>query len=229
MEHTYVQLAEFFKHTLSSKGRAKFTAAMDEISTAYTEECSGDVIVPDTITELAESFRELMRSLRLNTINTEDLSQARSIYGKFLCYSESDQEDVVERVKRQDPVVYRPVTTTDASPTTEDPEANAECQNVTECNCPEIITEPCHFFACLEVSEIRFICGFGNGLSEEPCIGFLVDTSGSMEGEIEAAKRVIFQFLKSQADSTACYILLPFNDFDYDHYAYHGYSEEDSK
>lgn len=210
---------------------------MDEIYATYSEECSGAVDIPDhdRINKLAESFHELTRGL--NTISAERLTQARSIYSKFICYNE--RGNVLVRARRQiDPVSveitigYLPVTT-DAV-TIETPpgsDATAECFNATECVCPENnnITEPCHFFACLTVSETKFICGFGNDISEEPCIGFLVDTSGSMREEIAAARRVILQFMKSQANSSVCYLLVSFNDFDDYHYAAKGFSEEDSK
>lgn len=213
-EQTYMQLAEFFKHSTSPKGRAKFITAMDEIYIAYSEECSGAITIPDRdkITELANAFKELMKGL--SSITAESLTQARSIYAKFLCYNERGA--VLPRTKRQVPVGIPPVSDDDS-------------YNATKCDCPghNNITEPCHFFACLGVSETKFICGFGNDRSGTPCIGFIVDTTGSMAGEIAAAKRVILQFLKSQADSTVCYLLVPFND--YDDYFGRGYTEEDRK
>lgn len=155
-----------------------FTAAMDEIYTTYTNECSRDVSVPSsrTIAELAESFKELTR--RLSTISTEGLTQARAIYGRFLCYSEREVVTSTARAKRQI-------------------DLDAECK----CPAASVVTLSCHFFACLSAAEIETIVGFGNGVDGFPCIGFAVDTTGSMADEISAAQRVILEFIKTQADS----------------------------
>ncbi len=83
-----------------------------------------------------------------------------------------------------------------------------------DCECPEIVTRPCEFFACLNPSEVKFIIGFGGIIGRnEPCIGFVIDTTGSMVEEIAATKRVILTFMASQAEATECYILVPFNDY----------------
>ena len=202
-ELVYEELAHVFNRSASTEGHDKFVAAVDEIYTAYTTVCEGITDVPgsETIAGLAASFDEVTQGL--STISTESLSQARSIYGELLCYQEKQR--TTRRKKRQDEVV---------SPS--------------ECACPEELTEPCHFFACLRlrVSVIKHIMGFGNSALGQPCIGFLVDTSGSMHDEIAAAKRVILQFIASQADSTVCYLLVPFNDFDDLHYSY-DYDSED--
>lgn len=136
---------------------------------------------------MAASFREATR--RLTRIPEERLAEARSIYGRFLCY---DERTSTTRRKRQD--IYLP----------------------SQCDCPATVTEPCHFFACLDVAVIQFIAGFGNSRGQSgfdsPCIGFIVDTTGSMEAEIAAARDIILQFMRSQADSTYCYVLVPFND-----------------
>ena len=185
LEDTYMQLAAHFDRPITPEGRAKFTAAMDEIFSTYSEECSGEVAVPDShaITELATSFKELTR--RLTTINTEDLSKVRAIYGRFLCYSE--REETFSRRRRQ------------------------------TCECPGEVTLSCHFYACLTALEIETIMGFGNDFIGTPCIGFAVDTTGSMSGEIASARRVILEFIKTQADSTWCYVLVPFNDLGVGH------------
>ena len=184
----YEELAHVFNQSVSTEGYNKFVAAVDEIYTAYTTVCEGITDVPGsgTIAGLAASFDEVTQGF--NIMSAESLSQARSIYGELLCYQE--KQSIAGRKRRQVPP--------------------SMCARA----CPEEITDPCHFFACLSVSIIQHIMGFGNSGVGEPCIGFLVDTTGSMSVEIAAAKRVILQFIKSQADTTNCYLLVPFNDFD---------------
>lgn len=192
----YEQLAELFEESPSTEGRDKFTAAVDEIFTAYNTECSESSIPgTESITSLVTKFNELTTGL--NSIRKEDLSQARGIYGKFLCLQETSGGG---RRKRQSGI----------SMDEEDYESPSECE------CPSSgVTEACHFFACLKVSVVQFIMGFGNSKDDLPCIGFIVDTTGSMGNEIAAARRIILQFIKSQADSTYCYLLVPFNDYDH--------------
>ena len=45
---------------------------------------------------------------------------------------------------------------------------------------------------------------------------FVIDTTGSMAGEIDAAKQIILNFLASEdnAGELQCYVLVPFNDYD---------------
>ena len=47
------------------------------------------------------------------------------------------------------------------------------------------------------------------------CLAFVVDTTGSMYNEIEAAQEVIQSFIRSEEELNVvgCYILMPFNDY----------------
>ena len=66
-----------------------------------------------------------------------------------------------------------------------------------ECKCPEtaIIRCTCEFFACIDRNDrltpilgIELDTGVGN-----PCLAFVVDTTGSMATEIEAAVSVAYR------------------------------------
>ena len=189
----YEQLAVLFDEVPSTASHNQFTTAVDDIHSAYAAECDGassGILAFDVISSLAAKFRELTRGPNGIHAHKEALDEARDIYGKFLCYHEKAAGG---RRKRQAPVAV-------------------PSHAVTRCNCPAVVSKPCHFFACLEVTETKFIMGFGNSLYTLGCIGFIVDTSGSMTDEIAATRRIILQFIKSQADSTTCYLLVPFND-----------------
>ena len=192
----YEQLAEVLNSTATPDGFSHFSANVDEISTSYMMECSHLVkYIPGryNVTALAATFTKSLSS------ETRNLTKARSIYGRFLCYNERAQELKRQRIKRQEP--HKPL----------DP---STCDTP---GCPTTIEEPCHFFNCLNVCDFGlFLFGNVNDSENEPCIGFLIDTTGSMRDEIESAKVVILQFLKTQQDSAACYILVPFNDYDDD-------------
>ena len=193
----YEKLAEEFEINVSPEGHDQFVAATDEINEAFTKACgSGTPGRKDDVTELAARFRVLLE----DRISSEDLTEARSLYGELLCYFEQDRSrsssDERVRGKRQD-------------------DGSGLGYTPTECDCPDTVTEPCHFFACITVTQAIFIMGFGQivDFDHEPCIGFAIDTTGSMWDEIHAAQRVIRTFLRSQGDATVCYLLIPFNDY----------------
>ena len=53
-------------------------------------------------------------------------------------------------------------------------------------------------------------------VSPVDCLGFAVDTSGSMESEIDEVKNVIKSFIQAEENRyTLCYVLVPFNDYNY--------------
>ena len=202
----YEKLAEIFSQDISPEGHDEFIAATDEINGAYVEECSrADSSNRDDIADLKAKFNDLTHIL--NGLTPEKLTEARSLYGKALCYYEEDKEDI-ERVKRLADIYDF---STAFSPSV--------------CDCPEVVSDPCEFFACITIPEVRFIMGFGQVLNSQhdPCIGFALDTTGSMKNETEAAKRVIRTFLRSQADATICYVLVPFNDYGVGHGEYSVY------
>ncbi len=189
IDHIFRDLAKAFNKATSSKGHVKFLTAVDDIFTAYRAECAETHRIPEKteLTYLAGSFSKMTKG----RISKEQISQARSIFGRFLCYRDQDES---ARRKRQNGEEYEGLTT--------------------DCHCTGTVQTPCEFFACLNVAEMEFISGFGNIYDDiaEPCIGFVIDTTGSMQVEIEAARSVVLQFMRSQADATTCYLLVPFND-----------------
>ena len=188
----YNQLADYFNESTSPAGRDQVSGALDEIFAAYASTCdeSGGLPADADISSLAGEFGALTD--QLNDITQEALNKARDIFGKFLCFSE--KETIAQRVRR-DMAPSRPVSSCALDA------------------CPATVTQPCEFFACLQTDVTKYIVGFGNSMQGLPCIGFVVDTTTSMAAEIASARRVILEFIKSQADSTNCYVLVEFNDY----------------
>lgn len=203
ISNIYEEMAQAFNRNTSATGHDKFVAAIDEIFAAYREECGDRGSMPERVelNNLATAFKRAMSALS----QPGKLAQARSIYGRFLCYKNRTRPPTAgptSRTKRQDYEDFLPTSCPDF-------------------DCNETVTKPCHFFRCLLMLEVQYIAGFGNVFTSDssfPCIGFVVDTTGSMGAEIEAARNVILEFMSAQADSTVCYILVPFNDYvDYHH------------
>ena len=185
----YTAIAEEFEVEATDEGFSNFTVAITEITEAKTAACEGEESVSEAdIPRLGREYRVLRGDIETN------IARIREIFGKMLCLSDKGHEG--RRRKRQGFMC----------PEFGDP-----------CSCPpegEVICV-CEFFACLDPEDdIMPILGILDVIVDEglPCLAFAVDTTGSMGGEIAAAKEVIRNFLSSEEDGPGCYVLQPFND-----------------
>ena len=155
IDNIYRDLARALNQNTSDIGHDRFVAAIDEIFASYREECGDRGSMPEReeLSNLTISFREAMRGLT----EPGSLARARSIYGRFLCYSNHAAPPTTGPVSRTKRLIYNLPTCPDYY------------------NCDEVVTEPCHFFRCLLMLEIEYITGFGNlffdDYSNRPCIG----------------------------------------------------------
>ena len=185
----YEVIAEELEVEASDEGYSNFVEAVSQVTEAKEAACEGDEIVDSA--DVPRLVREY-RTLRENV--TENIVQLREVFGKMLCIKETSHE---ERRRKRD----------------------SHCPKV--CTCPpgglfdESIRCVCEFFACMDPTrDLKPILGLLDIFVEEgfPCLSLVVDTTGSMSDEIEAAKHVIHNFLSSEEHEPGCYVLLPFND-----------------
>ena len=186
----YESLAESFDNRTSATGFSNFMEAVNEIALAEAIACSSSELL--NVSVLASDFAN---SLSLN-ITDESLRETRITLGEILCAESMEQRLL----------------------------SDMECPSRGNCTCPPegigmTISCTCQFFACLETELDRLgpVFGFSNfssPVSQEPCIAFIVDTTGSKAAEIDAVRTVIEDFLRSEEASNElrCYILVPFND-----------------
>lgn len=136
-------------------------------------------------TDAPQLIREIVDTFRMER---KDRHQLRSLYGKLLCV------DGIHNRRRRD---------------------NRNCE------CPPNgfdsgfkFYNVCHFFACLDPGDVLKEIFFASDGVQFPCLAFVVDTTGSMIGEINTTKRIILNFLRSEEviGVDGCYILVPFND-----------------
>ena len=202
----YNSLTEEFGVNKSDSGYSKFVEAVNEITEAKQEACSGDVRPGvSNVSRLVQEFRAA-----LNTTQ-RDLLKLRTIFGKMLCI-----KDEIEKLKskgrerRQEPI---PECGGFGTPCRE--------RKPEDCTCPPggvygvCIFCPCEFFRCLDPEDVlKPILGFV--ADKLQCLAFVVDTTGSMRGDIAAAQSVIRSFIRSEEElnEVGCYILMPFNDVD---------------
>ena len=78
-------------------------------------------------------------------------------------------------------------------------------------NCLDPDSRNCIFHLDSEYSDVVM-----DSESPADCLGFVVDTTGSMGSEIEEVKNVIKSFIQAEENRhTLCYTLVPFNDYSY--------------
>ena len=200
----YTVLAESFGFRVSESGFNEFTNAVDTISIAQDEACgSASTISANDAPRLIQEFQDDLER------EEQDLTLLRSLYGQLLCI-DSGNINSPARKRRQSSCPQRP-----------------------DCTCPDggldagIFSCSCEFFACLEGDEdvLRPILGFSN--LESQCLAFVIDTTGSMSEEIEAARNIILNFVRSeeQIGVRGCYVLVPFNDIGPDNAMVHEQSK----
>ena len=194
----YTSLAEDFGRVKSDTGYTNFVEAVTEITGAHQEACSGPPDKRPTSDDVPSLVQQFI------TVTLSEAQELRKIFGEMLCIKFSD--DPSARRKRQVPL---------------DP-----CEGVV---CPvrgyDDVFEACEFFACLdndiEDGRLEVVFGFLDIDAPFPCLGFVVDTTGSMRSEIRAVQNLILSFVSNEQDEPACYVITPFNDwhaYDYSFY-----------
>ena len=199
----YNSLTEEFGVNKSDSGYSKFVEAINEITEAKQEACSGDVqVIISSVPRLVQEFRTVLGTAK------RDLLKLRTIFGKMLCIEDQIERSGSRKRKRRLATV-----SPDSDP--------IPCDDRTpeECTCPlggfdgNCIICPCEFFRCLDPEDVlKPILGF---VAEKiQCLAFVVDTTASMSDEIAAAQAVIRSFIRSEEELNVvgCYILMPFND-----------------
>ena len=194
MKIVYTALTEEFEIEATEEGYSNFVEAVNQVTEAKKAACEGGSINATDVPRLAREYGILKKNL------TGNIVQLREVFGKMLCIKEKESH---ERKRRK---------------------RDSHCP---ECKCPqkhgvvlwgEVICM-CEFFSCMDPeSDLKPMLGMFNIRDELPCLALVVDTTGSMRNEIEAAKEVIYNFLGSERDEPGCYALLPFNDLSNDEF-----------
>ena len=171
----------------SEKNYNSFIRAMNEIAQIH-ELCKEDKTA-ENIQKFADEIVSIFSGNSKIDVSNIDISNIRELLGKLLCNAEKT------RSKRQ----------------------SDEKKN---CECPPLggiqnISSVCEFYKCLNSRNLKSIFGFGLRNIKNPCLAFVVDTTGSMSEEIDAVQTIILEFVHAErefATSNGCYMLVPFND-----------------
>ena len=203
----YNSLTMQFGVNRSDSGYSRFVEAVNEITEAKQEACSGALDgrpSVDDVPRLVQEFREALGATQ------KDLSKLRMIFGQMLCIKDQrGRSDSMGRRRRQATV----------SPVCRVIPKRCNERTPEECRCPregidsDCIRCPCEFFRCLDPEDVlKPILGFDEYVI--PCLAFVLDTTGSMGNEIGLAINVIKSFIGSEEDEPVCYVFTPFNDVD---------------
>ena len=188
----YSTMVHSFNLTGTSDGFDNFSMALDTILESYFKACYGP---EDERPTKADAPRLLSQFLFLLENHT-NITTIRKLYGQLSCLK--DFSNNRELAKRQ------------------------TGNRLSECASKPTIRE---LYDCLEPVDLSCIfhleadCAYARNqfirLSRSSdCVGFVVDTTGSMREEIESVKEVIQTFTASEQNTlTLCYTLVPFNDF----------------
>ena len=187
LQQVFKLLAKHFDIIPNKSHLKRFREAVIEVSVAKYEACNGSSRLD--IKDVSELIQDFVSTYNMDK-RSRDGHQLRRLYGKLQCIKSTIYVNSVTRRRR-----------------------DSDCPK----GCGPILAfqEAACFFRCLDsedtVKEIFFISG--EALEDNPCLAFVIDTTGSMTEEINDAKRIILDFLRSEEEigETGCYILVPFN------------------
>ena len=170
----------------TSEGMEDFMMALDTISEGYFKACYGPDDEKPTVADAPDLLDTFLEVLE----NRSDPAAIRNLYGRLLCLGNFNNTSASFH-KRQ-----------------------AACASESDIkalyNCLDPDSRKCIFHLDSECSS--------DSPNEPPvdCLGFVVDTTGSMSEEIAEVRNVIARFIQAKENrQTLCYVLATFNDFDY--------------
>ncbi len=174
----------------------RFRVAIQSIFDGYFAACYSS---PEERENIKMNARELLETFLKDLDGGANFTEMREILGKLSCLKLFPNETDSAIEKR-----------------------STEISLLDQCIGSETIQE---LFACVENSlpcvfdvTSELLCSddsTGVQVLSPDCLGFAIDTTGSMGEEINDAKSITLQFVQSEQIRTFCYILAPFNDFEF--------------
>ena len=183
----YNTLVASLNLTGSSDGFQNFSTALNVISESYFKACFGPADEKPTKAVAPELLSQFLFLLE----NRTNITTVRELYGQLSClknFSQSPQfnkGDVSCASKKTIEALY-------------------DCVDQDDLQCIFNLNDPINCFTTVDLSVKE----------KKHCLGFAVDTTGSMSEEISHAREVVKSFIASEENTiTLCYVLVPFNDY----------------
>lgn len=196
----YTALTAAIHIPATTVGLSNFSVALDVITEAYFKACYGSADERPNSGDGPGILSEFLSLLH----NRTDVFRMRELFGKLSCLQNFTHSSHDHLSKRE----LSPV----------DLQVCADAMNMNS------------LYACLETDDqLDCIFNLNNPINctnanednqgpkdKKHCLAFAVDTTGSMGEEISHARQVIQHFIQSEENTlTLCYVLVPFNDYDY--------------
>lgn len=220
----YQALASALNVEVSEDNLASFEEALGQITESYFESCYGLLEERPTPSEVGTLIYDLVTKLEtLTSDDTAAISEIRRLFGRLACLIDTYGNDelrgnATSSNNSTEASSSTPGPTPTPLPTSPPPTAAPiNCSNLggTYINIDV-------FYACVHSDDLRPIFGIGptatiggETVILKRCIGFVVDTTGSMSSEISYVRQLILDFLTSESIVPACYALVDFNDYGY--------------
>ena len=201
LREIYTNVSKRYDRSVTEGGYRHFLEVTNEISVAKEEACRNSSGV------VSESLQLIQEFVNVYKMKSQSTHSIRSVYGKLLCINSTLNSNSSKASRKR--------RTLDSD----------------GCECPPggldsdfTWCDFCNFFTCLTVTgdiirDIFFDISRFN--VDFQCLAFVIDTTGSMGGEINTAKDVILNFVRSEQDigsyGDGCYMLVEFNDVGPDH------------
>ena len=227
--HLFEALTSAFQIETTEDDFTNFQVALDQITDSYFEACYGAVDERPTPTDAGALVYALIAGVNnLTADNAEELlPELRKAFGRITCllqlYSYDELLNNTSNTTVVPPIAPTPAsatvtpTSTPASTNTPTPVETINCTNLGGTYISIAV-----FYQCIHSDDLQPIFGLGpivnidgEDVALKRCIGFVVDTTGSMGTEISYVKELIIDFLDSESILPACYALVDFNDYGY--------------
>lgn len=199
----YVALTASLNITATAEGLSNFSMVLDVITDSYFKSCYGSVDERPTIEESQAILNEFVTILD----NQTDYTRAREIFGRLLCLqnfgTSPNDTSSSSRKKRADVDLLACART-------------SSIRKLYDC-----LDQQDQLDCIFNINRFRRCPGRGpnsptssQSSQRNNCLGFVVDTTGSMSEELAHVKTVIQRFIASEENGlTFCYVLVPFNDY----------------
>ena len=210
-------LSASLKIETSTDDLLNFETALDQITNAYFEACYGTLPLPSEVSNLVYNLITKLNGLSQDNA-AQSLPEIRRIFGRLTCIIETYSYEQLTNDTSSVPSIAP------SSSTVVLPSPTPIPSNVSSINCTDLggtYISVTVFYECVHSEDLRPIFGIGPIVTIDDeivilkrCIGFVVDTTGSMSYEISYVRQLILNFTNSESILPACYALVDFNDYD---------------
>ena len=195
----YTALTATLNFTQTENGLSDFTDAFDVITDAYFKACYG----PENERPNASNAQSILTEFLSLLENRSDITRMRQMFGELSCLR--NFSDASSHVSKRALTAGNLVDCASAA----NVKLLYQCLDINNLDCIFNLDDP-NNCTTTDSQPLKV-------KKKKHCLAFAVDTTGSMGEEISHARDVIQYFIQSEENNvTLCYVLVPFNDYNYE-------------